>query len=235
MFGSDGGNREGGPPSESPEEAMNSTTGKVVLVAALGLGGVTAGLVVAPALAVGATDQSSATAGVGNRITKIQSALSGLVSDGTLTQTQADRVATTLNEKLPARGPRGPHGHRGRPGGVRGLQTAATTLGMTVEELRTALQGGQSLADVAQSKGVSRDRLVGALVDAASKHLAEHVAAGRLTQAQADARAAELAPRISEQVDRKGLPAKPHKRERAPGQQPAPQGSARPSTQPSSS
>ena len=214
---------------------MNSKTGKVVLAAALGLGGLTTGLVVAPALAIAATDSTPATAAVGDRITKISEALRGLVSDGTLTQAQADRVATTLNERLPARGPGGPHGHRGGPGGVRGLETAATTLGMTVGELRAALQGGQSLADVAQSKGVSRDRLVGALVDAANKHLAEDVAAGRLTQAQADARAAELTARMSEQVDRKGLPAKPHRRDRAPGQEPAPQGSAQPSTSPGNS
>ena len=207
---------------------MNSTAGKVVLVAAVGLGGLTTGLVVAPALAVAATERGSATAAVGDRIIKIREALSGLVSDGTLTQTQADRVATTLNEKLPPRAPSGPHGHRGGPAGGRGLETAATTLGMTVEELRAALQGGQSLADVAQRKGVSRDRLVGTLVDAAKKHLAEHVGARRLTQAQADARGAELTARISEQVDRKGPPARPHRRDRAPGQQPAPQRSAQP-------
>ncbi len=211
---------------------MNSTTGKVVLAAALGLGGLTTGLVVAPALAVAATDPTTATATAGERITKIREALRGLVSDGTLTQAQADRVAAALNGKLPARRPGGPHGHRGGP---RGLGTAATTLGMTVEELRTALQGGHSLADVARSKMVTRDRLVGSLVDAANTHLAEDVAAGRLTQAQADTRAAELTARIGEQVDRKGVPVKPSRPDRAPGQEPVPQASAQPTARPRSS
>ncbi len=209
---------------------MSSKTGKVVLATVLGLGGLTTGLVVAPAVAVAATDESTAAAAVGDRLTRIKEALSGLVTDGTITQAQADRVATTLDERLPRRGPGGgPHGHRGHSG-IRALETAATTLGTTVDELRTALRGGQSLADVAQSKGVSKATLVGALVDAAKKHLAEDVAAGRLTQAQADARAADLTARVTEQVDRKGLPRK-QKRDRAP----APQGSAQPSSQPGNS
>ena len=209
---------------------MSSKTGKVVLATVLGLGGLTTGVVVGPAVAVAATDESTAAAAVGDRLTRIKEALSGLVTDGTITQAQADRVATTLDERLPRRGPGGgPPGPRGH-GGIRGLETAAPPLGPTVEELRTALQGGQSLADVAQSKGVSKDTLVGALVDAAKKHLAEDVAAGRVTQAEADARAADLTARVTEQVDRKGLPRK-QKRDRAP----APQGPAQPSIQPSNS
>lgn len=208
---------------------MSSKTGKMVLATVLGLGGLTTGLVVAPAIAAAATQENTAAAAVGDRLSKIKGALSGLVSDGTITQAQADRVATTLDERLPQRRPgSGPHGHRGL-GGSRSLASAAATLGSSVEELRTALRSGQSLADVAQSKGVSRDTLVGALVDAAKKHLAEDVGTGRLTQAQADARAADLTARVTQQVDRKGLPGK-QKRNRAP----APQGPVQPPMRPSS-
>jgi hypothetical protein len=43
---------------------------------------------------------------------------------------------------------------------------AAQVLGMSVEDLRTALQGGASLADLAQQKGVSRDSLLSAVTQA---------------------------------------------------------------------
>ena len=200
---------------------MRTKTANIALATALGLGGLTTGLVVAPAMASAATSQVTATEAVGDRLTKLKGALSGLVTDGTLTQAQADSVATTLDEALPKRGGHGgPGGHHGGPGGghggpggghgVRhGLEAAATTLGITPEELRTALRGGQSLADVAASKGVAKEKLIAALVEEAKEHLAEKVTAGRLTQAEADTRLAELTAKITERVEQKGLPGRP--------------------------
>ena len=43
------------------------------------------------------------------------------------------------------------------------LDGAATALGMSSSDLRTALQGGQSLSSIASSKGVSQDTLVAAM------------------------------------------------------------------------
>ena len=66
-------------------------------------------------------------------VDRIKSALSGLVDDGSLTQEQADEVATTLSDAG--------LGHGGHHGGDRiGLETAADALGLTEEELRTALE-----------------------------------------------------------------------------------------------
>ena len=84
--------------------------------------------VAAPALAdpdrPGATDSSA--------VERITDALSGLVSDGSLTQEQADEVASALNEAgLSGRG--GPHG-RGLD-----LAAAATALGVGEDELRSTL------------------------------------------------------------------------------------------------
>ena len=207
---------------------MRTKTANIALATALGLGGLTTGLVVAPAMASAATSQVTATQAVGDRLTKLKGALSGLVTDGTLTQAQADSVATTLDEALPKRGGHGgPGGHHGGPGGGHGgpgrhhggpgrhhgarhgLEAAATTLGITPEELRTALRGGQSLADVAASKGVAKEKLIAALVEEAKEHLAEKVTAGRLTQAEADTRLAELTAKITERVEQKGLPGRP--------------------------
>jgi polyhydroxyalkanoate synthesis regulator phasin len=205
------------------------------LATALGLGGVTTGLVIAPAVASAATDETTTTSeAVGDRLSRIKDALSGLVSDGSITQEQADEVATTLDEALPQRGPGGPGGMgHGGPGGHHGgrhlaLDTAASTLGVTEDELRTALGSGQSLADVAESEGVSKDALITALVDEAKAHLAEEVTEGDLTQEQADARAAELTERVTAMVEREGLgrgghgapPAAPEAEDEAPAPSP---------------
>ena len=174
---------------------MKKRTAALALVAALGVG--TVGTALSPALADSAT---------GGRVTKIKDALKGLVSDGTLTQAQADKVATTLDQKLPQGGPG--HGF-GRHGGGP-LGDAAKVLGVPPEELRTALESGKSLVDVAQGKGITKDTLVSRLLADAKTHLADRVKAGDLTQAEADARLKELTARIDDLVTRKGLPARDH-------------------------
>ncbi|HUR13755.1 MAG TPA: hypothetical protein VM097_04600 [Mycobacteriales bacterium] len=174
---------------------MKKRVASIVLVTGMGLGGV-ASLGLTPSFAAETATTAS------QRLTELKSALKGLVSDGTLTQAQADKVATTLDAALPQGGPGGPGGHHGG----RGLDEAATVLGMTVDELRTALGTDTSLADVAKAKGISKATLISKLVAAAKAHLATDVKAGRLTQAQADARAAELKTRITDMVDRVGMP-----------------------------
>jgi polyhydroxyalkanoate synthesis regulator phasin len=187
---------------------MRSTrTTALLLTGALGLGAGVTGLVVAPAVAATTSSQAPAADVAPERVSRIADALSSLVDDGTLTQEQADRVATTLAEQLPGRGPGGGPGHGGRGhrlGAV--LETAAGALGITVEELRTALAGGQSLAGVAEAQGVQRQALVDALVAAANARVDEHLAEGDITQEQADARRAEVAERVDALVDREGLP-----------------------------
>ncbi len=202
---------------------MRTKTANIALATALGLGGLTSGLVLAPALASAATSQATTTEAVGDRLTKLKGALSGLVTDGTITQAQADKVATTLDEAMPKPGGQGGHGGPGKSHvGGRGLEAAARTLGVTRKELGTALQGGQSLAAIAQSKGVAKDTLITVLVAEAKTHLSENVTAGRLTQAEADTRLVEVTTKITEQVDRKGLPGRPGRGKTPPPAAPAP-------------
>lgn len=171
----------------------------LVLTSTLGLAGLAAAAVVVPAVAVAATSETSTADAVEDRVTRIRSALAGLVGDGSITQAQADEVAAVLAEELPRGGPGGRHGHGG-PG--KHLAAAAEVIGTTVEELRTALEGGQSLAQVAEGNGVSRDDLVAGLVARAREHLAGHVEDGDVTQEQADERLARLSERVEELVDR---------------------------------
>lgn len=182
----------------------------LVLAGAVGLGGLTSAAVLVPAAASAATGDDTVAGAVPDRLSSLSEALSGLVSDGTLSQEQADAVATTLDEALPQRGGPGGHGPGGHGmGGGRHLETAAEVLGTSVDELRDALQDGSSLADVAAAEGVETSALVDALVAAAQERLADHVEAGDVTQEQADERLAEVTARVTEMVERDGLPLGP--------------------------
>jgi hypothetical protein len=127
----------------------------------------------------------------------LKDALAPLVEKGTITQTQADAVIAALEAAKPPKGPgghgRGDKGFRGGPGR---LDAAAGAIGITAEELRTALQGGQSLADVAKSKGVDPEKVVTALVAELKAHLDQEVASGEHTQAEADQKLAGATERI---------------------------------------
>ena len=65
-----------------------------------------------------------------------------------------------------------------------GLDAAAAYLGLTEDQLRSQLESGKSLADVANAHGKSVGGLVQALVADAKKHLDDAVAEGHITKAQ---------------------------------------------------
>ena len=88
------------------------------------------------------------------------------------------------------------------------LAVAATTLGMTEAELRTELEAGKSIAQVAETKNVDLQVVIDALIAQHKTHIAEHVAAGKLTQAEADEKLANLEARVTEMVNKTGLPIK---------------------------
>lgn len=136
------------------------------------------------------TDQSAA-----DHTARLKEVLQPLVDDNTLTEAQLDKVITALE----AAGPMG--GGHGQGGPGRGLDTVATELDMTVEEVRTAISNGQTLAQLAESQGSSGEALIDALVAELTAHLDEEVAAGEHTQAEADAKLAEATTRITEMVN----------------------------------
>jgi hypothetical protein len=169
----------------------------VALAGTVGLGAVGAA-VAYPALADNAkakseSPQAVSAAGQARRTAVIRQALKGLVDDKTLTAAQADKVASTLGQAEATRGPLGGAG-LGRPGGplagggllgVEGPQAdeaAAKVLGLTVDQVRTALRGGSTLAQLAKKQGKVVNALVSALVSVAKDRLAAGVKAGRITQ-----------------------------------------------------
>ncbi len=69
-------------------------------------------------------------------------------------------AATQALQKLSGRH----HGHHGARKAAMGA--AEQLLGMSAQDLRTALQSGQSITDIAAGKGVSKDQLISAMASA---------------------------------------------------------------------
>jgi hypothetical protein len=93
--------------------------------------------------------------------------------------------------------------------GPKGVAIAelATFLGTDEATLRTELQAdGATLASVAQAHGQSRDALIVFLTEQLQANLDEKVAAGDLTQEEADARMARFTENVDEMLDSTGGP-----------------------------
>jgi len=133
---------------------------------------------------------------------RIRETLKPLLDNGTLTQAQVDAVAKALQDARPA----GKGGKAGVPRGT-SLETAASAIGVTVEEVRTAQRAGQSLADLARAKGVDPQKVIDALLAPIIEHEKAEVASGEDTQAEADKKIADATTRITEFVNGKA-PAK---------------------------
>ena len=161
-------------------------------IVSLGLGaglaaGSFAGLVAVPAISgaqTASTNSNAATTAPADQgrpdpSARFAETLKPLVDNGTITQSQSDAVIAALVAD-------GPHGDMKGGRGGPGMDVAAQALGMSADELHTALDGGQTLAQIAESKGVSVQVLTDALAAAERTHLAQEVADGRLTQDRAD-------------------------------------------------
>jgi hypothetical protein len=132
-----------------------------------------------------------------------KSALDPLVAKGTITQAQEDAILAALQAAHPDHdGHGGPGRGHGGPG-FGNLDAAAKAIGMTADDLRTALQGGKSLADVAKAKGVDPAKVIDALVADLKAHLDSEVTSGEHTRAEADQMLADAKTRITDFVNGK--------------------------------
>jgi hypothetical protein len=132
------------------------------------------------------------------------------VKAGRLTQAQGTELKQRIDSgEIPLLGVGGPgfHRHFG-PGHGPGdeLAVAASYLGVGQASLRTSLEGGKTLAQVAKSEGKSVDGLVAALVKAEKQEWADAVKAGRMTAAQRDAMLPRLEQRMTDLVNGTGGP-----------------------------
>lgn len=133
----------------------------------------------------------------------LQTVIDALVADGTARLDEAkanlpDRITELVNRTgWGEHGPGGDHrGHR-----LMGLQAAADAIGISAADLRTALEGGSSVADVAKAHNVDVQKVIDALVADATKHIDEAVANGRIDAARATEMKANLVERITARVN----------------------------------
>jgi polyhydroxyalkanoate synthesis regulator phasin len=129
------------------------------------------------------------------------------VADGSLTQEEADaklsemreQVTKRLSEPFAGRPVNG--GGRPQQGGHGAQQEIiAQALGMSVEELRTAVQGGQTVADLAAANGIALDTIVDAVLAERKAQLDQAVADGSLTQEEADAKLSAMREQVTKRL-----------------------------------
>ncbi|MBK6668840.1 MAG: hypothetical protein V9E99_16815 [Microthrixaceae bacterium] len=207
--------------------AAGLTLGATAIVVGAGAGAEDSVTVRAGAPAVaGATGSTGATGATGERgrgsdrsdrpdpASRLGEILAPLVKDKTINQSQADAVVKAITDAGPGPGGQGPGGDRMRGQGMGGghgrpgLDAAATALGMTVDELRTQLESGTSIAEIATTKSIDVNTIIDALVAEAKTHLDQAVADGKVTQDEATKRLDDMRTRITAMVNGEA-PARP--------------------------
>ncbi|MGC9395309.1 MAG: hypothetical protein ACP5J4_10680 [Anaerolineae bacterium] len=86
-------------------------------------------------------------------------------------------------------------------GGVSLVDATAEATGMAVTDVVAALQSGQTYADLAAQAGITLQDIVDVVLAVRAEALAQAVAEGRFTQAEADALLAQMAEDLLEQLN----------------------------------
>ena len=91
-------------------------------------------------------------------------------------------------------------------GGSKGLvlENAAEVLGLSEDDLRAALEDGQTLAEVAADHGMSADDFKAALSAGVTADLQAKIDAGEITQERFDETIADLDAKLDEIINREG-------------------------------
>jgi DNA-directed RNA polymerase specialized sigma subunit len=131
----------------------------------------------------------------------LQKVIDALVAEAN--STSLDRITQMVNNPgMPQGGfGRGDHGMHGRMRGQFISDAVTSLLKLSKDEIRTQLQSGKTLADIAKSQGVSVSKLVDAIVADFKTHLDQEVASGEHTQAEADQKLADFKTRVTDIVN----------------------------------
>jgi len=135
------------------------------------------------------------------------------VSESRITQERADEMLANLQENVTSaingefqvgRG----GGRGGRDGMWAVLDLVVEQTGLTREEVRTQLQAGATVAEILTANDVDVAAFIDSAIALAETQTSEAVAAGRITQEQADARLAQLRERLTDFINN-GRPERP--------------------------
>jgi len=123
---------------------------------------------------------------------KISSMLSGLVSNGTITQSQADAIIKAAEDMRAAT-------KSIRDANRTALDSVITsTLGISLDTLTSRLKAGETLSTIAGDK---KSALITALVAEINKQIDAALAAGKITANQAAAQKAKSVDRVTNMVN----------------------------------
>lgn len=123
-------------------------------------------------------------------------AIDSAVTAGKITQTQADKMKSGLADRLKkeVENTVKHEGHeKGRHEAFADPAALAKALGITKQELMTALQSGQSVAELAQSKGISEDQLITTIKDSMTDKIKKFVEKKHQPKASETSNAADSA------------------------------------------
>lgn len=130
--------------------------------------------------------------------------LKDLVAKGTITQAQADAITASVTAARAAAEANRPMRGMGGPGKAdrAAIETLiSTTIGIDSATIKSRLQAGESLAQIA---GTKKDALIAALVADHTKRIDAAVTAGALTAAQATEMKKNLVAHVTEEVNEVG-------------------------------
>jgi ribosomal protein S20 len=144
-----------------------------------------------------ATDTPPATAAAGAKVGHgrgafLQTLLDNAVADGTISQAQADAILAKAKALGPERAGRLVKG---------AAQVAADTIGISPAELRDAVKGGKTIAQVAEDHGKTGQEVIDAIVAAANTKIDKAVADGKLDAARAAQMKTKLVDRVTKLVN----------------------------------
>jgi Spy/CpxP family protein refolding chaperone len=153
---------------------------------------IAASVVAGLALTLGGVAGASAHDRMGEKGQGLSSILTGLVSKGTLTQTQVDAITKAMTDARDAAkaahdAARAEH-----------IKVITDALGIDEATLKSRVEAGESLATIA---GAKKDALITALVAYETKKIDAAVTAGKLTAAQATAMKANLSAHVTAKVE----------------------------------
>ena len=161
---------------------------KAKITGALIVGGVAGTAILGPISTIAASPAPAASSAPTSG-TNGSGGTSGSGSAGTTTPDASD-------QDQDGHGPGGGHSEA-----VTDTSVVAKAIGISEADLQTALQGGQTVADVAKAHNVNLQVVIDALVADGQAELDAAVKAGTLTQAQADAEKTDLTQRATDQAN----------------------------------
>ncbi len=114
------------------------------------------------------------------------------VPGGVSAQSQAISVGMANVERMQ---------HEGKNGHGKDMEEVAEILKLTKEELRTQVRSGKTLAQIATTQKVDIKLVTDSIVANIKSYIAEELASGEITQAQADKKLANVTTKVTEMVN----------------------------------